>query len=292
MRPGTPTSLVTDTSFHWNYQPAVAAWAGWAAPNGLGLRARYFFEGHSSDIAAVNLTTTAPPQTTINPPLGNFLPLSTGGTAFGSPGTVLNNGIGTDQLTFGSDLWIHAIDIEATRGIKGAGWSLLLSAGGRYQILDQGYHGRLVNNGGGAPVTEVQTLDSTRNFNGGGPVLGFEGSAKLGNSNLSVYGSLHGAFLVGVNTEIVQLVQTVVDPTGLIPGSGGGFQINPQAMRTTEHVLTVAEMEVGVQYDLQSYNAFVRLGVVNHTYFDAGNASQSTGDMSLFGVQFSAGIKY
>jgi hypothetical protein len=145
--PGTPTSQVDLGSFHWQTEPGAAFWLGWSTPGGLGARARYFYFDQTSASASLSNTATPPPapQTTINAPLANFLPLSTGGTAFGSPGTVLNTGIGADVLSFGSDLRIHALDLEATYAWQGNGWLLLLSAGGRFLNLEQNYHASLIN---------------------------------------------------------------------------------------------------------------------------------------------------
>jgi hypothetical protein len=295
--PGTPSSLVTQDSFQWRYEPAAAFWLGWTTPSGLGFRARYFFFDSSSGTTDLGNSITPAPgtQTTITPPLNNFLPLSTGGTAFGSPGTVLNSGIGVDHLAFNSDLHIHTVDIEATYAWHEAGWSLLASGGGRYLSLDQGYQALLVNNGGGLPVNEVQSLESTRKFSGGGLVAGLQGNVDVCHSGFSLFSSAHGSFLFGTNTENVTFSQTVNDPTGVIPpGIPGTIHISPQSIRNTDHTLSTIELELGLQYS-RSFSwgeLFVRTAAVSQTYFDAGNASQATGNLSLFGVQWSAGIRY
>jgi hypothetical protein len=282
--PGTPSSVVTQDSFQWRMDPAAAFWLGWTSASGLGVRARYFFFDSSS--ATTDLTNSITPapgtQTTITPPLSNFLPLSTGGTAFGSPGTLLNSGIGVDHLSFTSDLHIHAIDIEATYAWNGAGWSLLASGGGRYLSLDQGYQARLVNTGGGTPASELQGLDSTRNFSGGGLVGSLLGNVDICNTGLSLYSSVRGSFLVGTNSENVIFSETVSDPSGVVPpGIPGTFHIAPQSVRNTDHTLTTIELELGLQYT-KSFSwgeVFVRTAAVSQTYFDAG-------------MQWSAGIRY
>jgi hypothetical protein len=295
--PGTPTSLVAQSSFPWEFEPAAAFWLGWCMPSGLGARARYFyFEQTSSSIGLTN-TTTPPPatQTTINPPLANFLPLSTGGTAFGSPGTVLNAGIGTDVLSFGSDLRIHAFDVEATYILEGKCWALLASAGGRYLTLEQNYHASLNNNGAGMPVNEVQLFDSSRNFRGAGPVASLFGQVYFGRTGLSLFGSVRGSFVVGGTDEHVNFVQVVNDPRGLIPpGIPGTLRLSPQALSNSDHSLTVAELELGLQFDvcLGGTSLFVRASAVSQTYFDAGNASQPTGNLGLLGIQVAAGVNY
>ncbi len=295
--PGTPNSLVTQESFNWHFQPAAAFWLGWASESGLGVQARYFFFNQDSQTSLFSNSITPAPatQTTITPPLGNFLPLSTGGTSFGSPGTVLNSGLGTDKLAFSSSLNINAVDIEATYGWHGNGWSLLASGGGRYLSLDQDYQARLVNNAGGLPLSESQVLNSIRNFSGGGLVAGLLGNADLGRTGFSLYGSLRGSFVVGTTSESVRYNQTVNDPTGLIPpGIPGTLSLSPQSVRNTDHTISTIELELGIQYTHRFSwgDVLFRAAAVNQTYFDAGNASVSTGNLSLLGVQWSAGLRY
>jgi hypothetical protein len=295
--PGTPNSLVTQESFNWHFQPAAAFWLGWTSQSGVGVQARYFFFNQSSGTSLFSNSITPGPatQTTITPPLGNFLPLSTGGTSFGSPGTLLNSGFGTDNLAFSSNLNINAVDIEATYSWHGNGWSLLGSGGGRYLSLNQDYQARLVNNGGGSSLSEVQGLSSVRNFRGGGLVAGLLGNADLGRTGFSLFGSIRGSCVVGSTNEHVAYTQTVNDPTGLIPpGIPGTLTLSPQSVRNTDHVISTIEMELGIQYTVKLSwgEVFFRTAAVNQTYFDAGNASASTGNLSLLGVQWSAGLRY
>ena len=58
--------------------------------------------------------------------------------------------------------------------------------------------------------------------------------------------------------------------------------------------MPIWELESGLEYNrfLGRTKVFVRGGVVNHTYFDAGSASSRDGNLSLFGAQVSAGLEY
>jgi hypothetical protein len=294
-RPGTPSSVVENEPFHWDYNPTAAFWLGWSLPCGLGVRSRYFFFDQGSITTNVSNTTTAPPQTTINPPLANFLFLSTGGTAFGSPGTVLNSGFGTDQLSFASHLKINAVDVEVTYAFTWEQWSLLGSGGGRFMTIDQGYHATLFNSGGGRPVSEAQFFDATRKFTGGGLVVGLQANRYIAKTGLSLFGSLRGSWLLGESNTRVGFSQTVDDPTGLIlPGGPGTLHISPTANQSADHVLSVLEVELGLQYDvdLGPTKVFARAAAVDQTYFEVGNASAATGSLSLFGFQLSAGLNY
>jgi hypothetical protein len=297
--PGQPNSQVISESFGWDFQPAFAGWIGWTSASGLGVRARYFEFSDSSETASLSNGITPAPQTqtTINPPLGNFLPLSTGGTAFGSPGTLLNTGFGTDRLTFGSDLRIETVDLELTYQMNCCCGLFQIFGGGRYLNLAQGYHATLVNTGGGAPVSEIQSFDASRSFQGGGPTCGLQWNLPIHGTGLSLYANARGSLVVGSNKDNVSFSQTINDPNGLIPGHmvpPAVLQINPMSSRTSDTVIPIAEAELGIEYcrQLGHSRLFLRGAAVSQTYFDAGNASQSTGNLSLFGVQGTLGISY
>lgn len=299
VNPGQPNSVVTSESFHWDFQPAFAGWIGWTSSCGLGVRSRYFQFSERSETTVLTNDITPPPQTqtTITPPLANFLPLSTGGAAFGSPGTLLNTGFGTDHLTFGSDLRIQTIDLELTYRMNTSYGSFLAFGGGRYLNLAQGYHATLINTGGGEPISETQSFDASRSFHGGGPTLGLEWNLPMGRTGFSVYANACGSLLVGKSIDTVSFSQTIDDPNGLIPGHivpPAVLQINPTSTRSTDTVIPTAEAELGFEYGRQvgRCRLFFRGAAVSQTYFDAGNASQATGNFSLFGAQATVGIEY
>lgn len=297
--PGLANSLVTNTPFEWNLQPAFAGWLGWTWGSGLGIRARYFQFDDASESAYVNNYTSVP-QTFINAPNANLLPLSTGATVFGSPGTLLttpgqsSSTVGPDHLTFTSGLIIRAVDLEATYAWTLGNWSFLASAGGRYMQLDQHYQATLVNTGNGLGASELQQLDNTRNFNGGGLTGAFQGTYQIANSGFSLYAMGRASFIAGQTRENESYLQTLNNPSGIILGVGPTQTINPQASRVSDHVLPVLELELGVQYaiELGRTKLFFRAAGVNQTYFDAGNATSTAGNLSLFGVQGTIGLNY
>jgi hypothetical protein len=292
--PATPNSVVSYTNFHWSYEPAGAFWLGWNADCGLGARGRFFFYDQESTTLSLVNATSVPPQTTVNPPLANFLQPSTGGTAFGSPGAVLGAGLGRDELTFNSDLKIYVVDVEATYAWKGDNWTLLASGGGRYLTLTQSYKAALFNGGDGLQVTEFEFFNNSRKFYGGGLVAGLQGNVGIGQTGLAVFASGRGSLVVGNTSENLQFIHQVNDATGLVLPVPGVLQTQPLASRSGDHTLSTVELELGLEYGVKlgDNRVFVRAAGVNHTYFDAGNASQSTGNLSLFGLQFSLGLNY
>ncbi len=221
------------------------------------------------------------------------------GGIFGSPGVVLGAGAGTDQLYFTSTLKIHSFDGEVMQKWDVGRFSLIVSGGGRYLDLEQFYSATLSNKAvfaGGAigrdPIaSELQSLVFNQRFQGAGPTVATEGRVRIGNSGLSVFANARGTLLVGTTHQTTNLVQVVTDPAGLV---GGSSALAPSIDNRREHVLPVAELELGVEYclHLRKVEPFLRAAVVDMTYFDAGNASRQDGNLSLFGGQLTFGLKY
>jgi hypothetical protein len=59
-------------------------------------------------------------------------------------------------------------------------------------------------------------------------------------------------------------------------------------------MMPVVEMALGVEYTLlmSGFAPYIRAGLVNKTYFDAGNASSERGNLSLFGAELSLGLSF
>jgi hypothetical protein len=234
---------------------------------------------------------------------GALPPAVAGASSFGSPGAVLQlvnpltgTGIGEDRLTFASNLTIDAVDVEPVYAWTAGICRLIASAGGRYLHLSQNYRAALFNTGGGLPINETQTLELSRNFTGGGPTVSGQVSCDLGSTGLALFGSARGSLLVGRSNQRVTFTQEVNDPAGLsgVPGTPVFTRITSQIPSSTDTVLPVAEFELGLEYAVTVSQSrwFFRGAVVSQTYFDAGNASRSDGNLSLFGCQMSVGANY
>ncbi len=294
---GGPTPQTTSTNFGWNMEPAYAIWAGYTWAEGFGLRARWFHLDASSN--TMNTTLGSPGATTTNitaSPNLPALPLPAGAAVFGSPGLLLNSGLGQDSLTFSSTLRIDAIDTEATWTCDLGNWKLIAGAGGRYLHMDQNYQAHLSNRLGDGVTSETQFLSFDHNFDGAGPVVDLQVNWKIGGSNFSIYGLGRGSLLVGKSTQFTSYAQAVNDPKGLT--NGGVFPvvtfISPSVLNSTDTVMPTIELELGIEYgrDWGRTHIFMRSAVVNQTYFGAGNATRVDTNLSMFGVQFSAGINY
>jgi hypothetical protein len=172
---------------------------------------------------------------------------------------------------------------------------LLAAAGVRYLRLDQGYHYGQVNQGGGQPVSETQLLQVDRNFGGVGPEVGLQGNVRLGDTGLSLFTSGRFSLLEGTTREHYGYASFLVDPTGLIPPFvPGSTSFNFQGNRNPDHTISVGELELGLEYAqlLGQMRLFCRVAGVGQTYFDAGNTTQGTGNLSLVGFQCSLGVNY
>jgi hypothetical protein len=282
---------VTANDFHWDYVVAPTFWLGWESECGLGVRGRWFMFEERPDTLFTTLT-SARANTfgdTINPP-GSLtgLPINN----FSSPGLFLAAGFGLDRLSFSTSLEIHTADVEATWSREWGKFGMVVSGGGRYARLTQDYNALLLNDlTGAAKGNELQALAARHRFEGGGPTLAWSGRYFLGRTNFALTGSVRGALLVGNQQRDIEFVRVISDPGGIV---GGNQIVNPASSSNTNSLLPVLELELGLEYRFEGrrLQPFVRAGVVNQTYFNAGNAARKDDNLSLFGAQVAAGVNY
>jgi Legionella pneumophila major outer membrane protein precursor len=285
------------TNFRWNMVPGFAIWGGYTLEDGLGMRGRWFHldAASNSEYATLGSPGAITTSITASPNLP-ALPLPPGAGTFGSPGLLLNTGLGRDLLDFKSTLRIDAADAVVTWTSIYGNWKFILGGGGRYLHMDQNYTARLSNHLADNVTSESQVISFNHNFDGGGPVVDLQTNFKVANTNFSFYGLGRGSLLVGQSHQITTYNQNVNDPKGL---TNGGFfpvvsAVTPSVINYTDNVLPVAEVELGLEYGRTwgRSHFFTRSAVVSQTYFGAGNATRIDGNLSLFGFQWSAGINY
>jgi len=301
---GTPNPFRTDENFTWNYNACPAVWLGWVSESGLGVRGRFFdFDQSSNSLSASRSPSNtgeviaAPSGLALTGPLNN--PAGAGGAAvfgpaFGSPGIIMGAGFGQDQLTFNSNLKINVVDVEATQDWQTGQLWLQVSGGGRYLHSSQDYTATLLNQadvGGGATASESQRLQLGHNFNGGGITTALSVRRFLGDTGMALYGSVRGSMLVGISHENLSFTQIIVDPTGVVGGNQNNIQGGTNSKDT---LLPVTELEAGVEYTYRAgkLNPFFRVAAVDQTYYNLGSSTQTAGNLTLFGVQFTAGLNY
>lgn len=287
---GTNSPHQSTTDFSWTYNATPAFWLGWLNGNGFGGRGHYFFYDQQSRTTTTSLSAADAASSSIAPPPNLASPA--GSPTFGSPGVILGNGLGQDVLAFRSDLKIQAIDMEASQLVTGGGAFALISGGARYLHMSQDYQATLSNVlPPPASASESQLLQFGHNFTGAGPTLNIVAGYQVGGIPLSLFGDVRGSFLVGGARTSRNFALNVNDPNGVV---GGNQFANPTADARRGATLPIIEAELGLQYAPTVFGRTLQLrgGAVHQTYFGAGSASQTAGNLSLFGGQISAGLLY
>lgn len=309
---GTSTAVgqTTNQNFNWDMQPAAAFWLGATTKSGLGIQTRFFFMGGSSQDAQISLTpgqafSTPTPFSSISnvinpspytPPTfpGALPPVVAGSQSFSAPSQLLAAGVGRDDLSFGSTLKINALDLEPTFNWALERWTIQAGSGLRYLQMTQTYRANLQNLGGGA-ASEFETLSLSNKYWGVGPTVSGRFSRTVGETGLRLFSGGRASFLVGNSGRVAGLTDVLNDPLGLTTGVPGTFvQRYSQIPSSTDQTMTVLELELGLEYGRVIYNHYwyCRGSMVDQTYFNSGNASRTTGNLSLFGCQFTAGFDF
>jgi hypothetical protein len=278
---------VVDVPFDWGTGVGWQAWAGWTHVGGWGCRLGVFcFSNDSSTQTLTNAV--AGPLTTVP----GIIPPIPGAAGFGAPTAVLSAaGLGADQLAFRSDLDIQAYDLEATSTWADAAGLVRVSGGLRFQRLDQGYQAALINPGDGV-TTETQRLDSSRDFFGVGPTVGVFFRQNLWGTQLAGYGSVRGSIVFGQLERTATFAQDINDPA--LAALVGTQRTRTRFDSEMDHVLTVGEIELGVEYGMAmgGSRGFVRAGFVGQAYGNAGSATGQTGTLGLVGGVLAFGVDY
>ena len=284
---GTPTTALTNQEFDWSYNLAPAVWLGWSDPTGVGVRARFFHLDQDSGSVNSVLDVANAATTSISPPSGLSPLLGIPLRGLQSPGILLQDSRGQDTLSAQSSLRIQTIDTEVTLQRDWGALNVLWGAGGRYLQMNQGYQLSLVNFID--PLNnETSNLNAIRDFSGFGPTFSAQCSRRIGSSNFSVVGLARGSYLVGTSQHSGTFSETIID-------SINGNQTNVGTDRSSNHVaLPIIDLEGGVEYgrSVGSTFVFVRGTCVSSTYFGAGNASSTDGNLNLFGAMISTGLNF
>jgi hypothetical protein len=268
-------------TFEWQFERAHSFWADYTSASGWGGRLSAFvIDGDSS----------RPQLDVAHPGIVAAVPASTGPFAFTTPSPVLRSGLGEDQLWFRSRLRVLDTEYEGTYAWSEGNWLLQVSAGLRYQLIAQVYRADLNNNGDGRTTANL-AIRSTNEFVGLGPTLGLSGRYAL-DEEWSLYGKARGAIAFGTEDRQSLFSGMLSDPD-LRVGSGSG-RAQGSSRREVEKIVTLTQLEVGVQYtvELGKLTVEYRCGAVAHTYFNAGNAAGGNAAISLFGGQVSMGLRY
>jgi hypothetical protein len=265
--------------FEFEFERAHSFWAAYADLSGWGARFQSMVYDADSDRPKPRL-----PYDGDNTPIF-VLPELPWPADFRAPSSILSRtGLGEDRLWFRSHLRILATDVEITHRWDAEDWSMLASAGGRYQILGQKYGADLDNLGDGI-TTELQKLRSDREFHGYGPTASLFAEHVLAGS-WSVYGGARGSLLVGTQRQTIGFVRSATGAHADLAWSSSENRV--------DRLLPVAELELGIgcETSLGWLGLFFRGGAVLKSYFNAGGAAGGSGTLHLLGGQISAGVSF
>src|SRR5262249_26261590 len=142
------------------------------------------------------------------------------------------------------------------------------------------------------PVTERQRLEYNQGFHGAGPTLAAEMHWRVRETGLAVYGNVRGSLIVGTSSQTTTIQRAFSDPTNI---TGGGSVLTTDNTQSSQNdVLPIADVEIGLEYGHRfgRTELFLRSAAVDQTYFGLGGPTSSSGNLSLFGVQFSLGLGF
>ncbi|MBM3994896.1 MAG: hypothetical protein FJ303_12195 [Planctomycetes bacterium] len=278
----TAGGATTTTDFQRQLDWGPVASLGYVFHTGWGVRGSYQYLRGSTSLSTAN----ADPAVGITTPFAAF-PVA-------SPGATLLAGLGVDQYNFTQRLERHIADIEAIREGHFLDTTLLFSVGARFARLAQSYNAIRRNAGGTNGAVSValdrEELDSYNRFEGWGPTVSFEIIHPL-RCGFSLYGNVRGSFLWGTD----KFTQTYHNENRTTNAGVPNF-IDTTTVAETYDVryASIFETEFGIQYGhrLGRCYFYARAGGVYQHWFDVGNPTNSTGNMSFVGGTLRMGISY
>jgi hypothetical protein len=305
------TSTVTQgvtTEFSHDYSVAPLIWLGYVGDSGLGFRARWWRYDESSSASAVNPTLAAGPAVPVNGvitiPTMTISSASVLGLSFTSLGSVN----GPEQVLATNNIRLNVWDFEATQDFHRGCWTLGVSAGLRYAMLNQSYAAARVGftgllppqfqdgDGDDAILNDENVLLAHHSFNGIGPTASLDIHRPIRNSGFALYGTARGSILFGRSHQSAltlshfQFAET--DPADA--AENVDTATSSSLVTVHDQVMPVAEVEAGAEWSrhMGRFVPFVRVGVVAQSWFDAGSATDLNGDLGFFGMTLTAGLTF
>lgn len=283
------TTMVEHDSPNFSYGLDAAPFVCLTYPgeDGFGLRGRWWYFDQDSRLTAANSPAALvdissmsasglPLESPSHPPGKKGHPP---GKIGDPPGEMSDP---ADQFAFGSSLRVLVFDLEATQEFCIENWMLTFSAGGRYAHLAQNYDAWETSAAGTAGSSLLGCAHTGHSFDGGGPTVSAEVMHRLGNTRLSFYGDVRGSILYG-DQRVNSSFDKMLSPSYIVETSTGG-----------DSLLPVIELELGIQYtgDWGDWKPIVRAGLVSQTWFNAGNATSTGGNLGFLGLMTTAGFAF
>jgi hypothetical protein len=293
--PASPPMEAHSFDYSVDFGPRLTV--GAAGPGGLGVRGSWWqLEAKAGSV--INNFTGAVPSGTISSVIVTGVP------GFTFPGPLDQQlRIFRDRFAFDNHVHVQAWDGEVFQAFHSERWSFLVSGGGRYGYLSQGYRAFRFNSGTSRSGTTVTALfndsdvvTSGRNFSGIGPTVALEARRVIVDTSVSLYGSARGSVLFGrERTRSFQRTSQVsLTSTGSAAPRPSVSNVIQQGGSGQDLTIPVGDFEAGVEWRT-AYGRLQpvgRAGLVNQTWFDSGSATSSRGVAGFFGLRLTAGIDY
>jgi hypothetical protein len=296
MENGPALKTIPKSNFNYDVNFAPRITLGGMTNNGYGIRGTWWQLDDATE-TPVFPSTDAKLKTTVA-----SIPVS-GLPGFATPGPVAQKTkIFNDQVEFDNHLHLTVADLEGFKEFSGERWSLLLGTGARYLYLSQDYTGFRSNKGKlKAGKTTLNLLGDTdylttgRAFTGAGLTDFIEIRRRIV-PGFSLYASARGSLLF-CDTGTDSFQQTTEDLKTTPPKGKAtvtSFVTNVSAVTAGHKVLDTGDFESGMDISMLWGRSllFLRAGVTDQTLFGTGSATSSHGNISFFGLRFSAGINY
>jgi hypothetical protein len=288
------STRITDFDYGVVISPRLVFGAQW--DNGWGFRTNWFyFHEQAPTFTIVN---TGGALTISSIPFPGVKPVV-------SPGpNAVATGIRNDTVSVGALLDLNVWDWEVFYQGQVGRWLVGPSVGVRYATMSQNYTVVRGNTGStraaNGTVTTIQAdidmLQTGHRVDGFGPTIAMDMVRPIGNTGLRFYATPRTSVICGsagnATMRFTELFETVAPRVGVsrtIRTSSGTYSASSSTI-----AMPVLEAEVGGEWsrDFGRHRAFVRCGLVEQEWFDAGDAIDVHGVLGFVGLALTAGIVY
>jgi len=236
------TGPVTRNDIRHNIVAAPQAWIGVMNDDGLGVRGRYWYLRAGTDQTFQITAPSGPPLTVVS-----ALPMGAG--------LIQNN---PQEFAVTSKLELQVADIEVIQEMKFCNWNFLLAGGASRVDISQNYNAYATSASG----VGLRPVFSDHRFIGYGPTIALEFRRPIADTCWNLYGSARSRLLYGNSKHLAY----------------GGDQLNGLAKANQESLVSVQDLELGVEYacDFGHGRFFSQLAMVGQEWFGAGNPTRSS----------------
>jgi hypothetical protein len=213
-------------------------------------------------------------------------------------------GILKDAVSVGALLHLNVWDWEAFYQTQLGQWLVGPSLGVRYATMSQNYNVERGNSGtvraSNGTTTQIRAdidvLQTGHRFDGFGPTIAMDLVRPIGNTGLRFYATPRTSVICGsagtTTMRFSELFETITPRVGAsrnVRTSSGTYSATSSSI-----AMPVLEAEVGGEWsrDFERHRAFVRCGMVDQEWFDAGDAINVHGALGFIGLALTAGLVY